>query len=249
MFRLIIILAIINSLVIRSQANLKDSCIGLTSVGMQYSANFPGGDMVKDYGFINGIGLDVFHKFKTNWSVGLDAQYLFGSKLKHDNPFGDYLTDNSSIITNNGTIGDIRINSAGWNIAISAGKIFNWIGPNKNSGIQFRFGLGVLSYKIFIDPRNALIPQFVQPYKKGYDQLHLGVLAKQSIGYVHYGSKYHWLNFSTTLEISESYSTNIRGYNYAQAKYDTSWMMDFLYSIKIAYILPVYKKATSNKFR
>ena len=228
------------------QASIKDSSIALTSVGIQYSADFPAGEFANDYGFMSGIGGDVFFKFRSNWSLGVDVRYRFGNTLKNSNLFGDYQADGGIIISNNGWPADVRLSSTGWDASLTVSKLFPWFGPNDNSGLNVRLGLGLLTHKVFIDPRDAYIPQFVDPYRKGYDRLHMGPQAKQGIYYLHYGSKQQWLNFSIGFELTEAFTTNVRQYNYAEAAFDTDWQWDFMYSIKVAYILPIYKKSASN---
>lgn len=195
---------------------------------------------------MSGIGGDVFFKFRSNWSIGVDVRYRFGNTLKNTNLFGDYQASGGIIITNNGWPGDIRLNSTGWDASFTVSKLFPWFGPNENSGINLRVSLGMLTHKVFIDPRDAYVPQFVDPYRKGYDRMHMGPQIKQGIYYLHYGSRQQWLNFSIGFEVTEAYTTNARGYNYAEASYDNGWQWDFMYSIKAAYILPVYKKSAAS---
>ena len=106
-------------------------------------------------------------------------------------------------------------------------------------------GVGLIQHKIRIEVIGNNIPQLSKEYKKGYDRLSNGLLLTQSVGYL-YLSTNRLLNFYIGVECMEGFTQSRRSFDYDLMKQDTKKRLDVLYGGKIAWILPLYKKAPQS---
>src|SRR5271157_122515 len=68
-----------------AQSNIRDSSINMAIVGASYSISISGGDLAKEFGWLNTVGISFSYKLKSNILVGLSYAYMFGSDVKETN--------------------------------------------------------------------------------------------------------------------------------------------------------------------
>ena len=129
----------------------------------------------------------------------------------------------------------------GFNSTFKVGKIFPIIGPNPNSGLAVIVGIGYLTHKIRIENRDKTAPQINGDYKKGYDRLAAGLTINQFIGYMHFGNK-KILSFYAGIEFTQAWTQSMRVYDFDKRSKNNSKYFDTLTGIKIAWIIPLYKR-------
>jgi len=221
---------------------VKDSSIFCTQVGLSYAAQLPEGDLKSRFGWNSNIGLNVDFKLASNWIIGVNSQFFFGDRIKDTSMLEDMLTSDGNIINQNGAYSNVLAFERGWIFTGTCGKLFPIIGPNPNSGILFKLGIGFMQQKVRIDSEQDLVPQFTGEYKKLYDRYTNGVVITQFLGYSHMSSN-RLSNFFGGIEVSEGFT---RGRRDRQAGGETvlnDKRTDILMGVRIGWIVPIRKRA------
>lgn len=225
-----------------AQVSVKDSSIFTPLIGLSYSYQIPDGDLAKRFGNSSSIQLNLDFKTKQQWTFGINATYFFGKDIKETGIFDSISTPDGYIISQNGEFADIRLYERGFTFSITAGRLFTLKIPNPNSGIVFNFGLGFMQHKIRIETIGNNVPQLSTAYKKGYDRLSNGLLLSENLGYL-YLSNNRLANFYIGFECMQGFTKSRRSFDFDLMEQDTKKRLDLLYGGKIAWILPLYKKA------
>ena len=228
-----------------AQVSVKDSSIYTPLIGLSYSYQIPSVDMAKRFGNSSAIHLNLDFKTKKQWTFGINGNYLFGKDIKEKSIFDSIINSDGNIISQNGEFADIRLYERGFSVSVTAGRLFTFKKPNPNSGIVFNIGLGFIQHKIRIETIGNNVPQLSKEYKKGYDRLSNGILLSQNFGYL-YLSNNRLVNFYVGFECMQGFTKSRRSFDYDLMKQDTKKRLDVLYGGKIAWILPLYKKAPQS---
>lgn len=226
-----------------SQRNVSDSIISAPWISVHYGLNATEGDLADRHGFFNHIGMFAGFKTKRNWIFGIDGSYMFGRDVRVSNMF-DHLVDSKGNITDqNGDIAIVLVYSRGMYADLNVGKIFPVLSPNKNSGIYVNFGAGYTIHKIRVETQDHVVPQLELDYRKGYDRLTAGLNTQQLIGYS-YMANQGFLNFYGGFYCQQAYTYNKRTQFYDQPNTPVSndMRLDIQYGIKVAWLIPVYKR-------
>jgi len=231
-----------------AQVSIQDSSIFTTMFYATYSYQFPGGDMIKNFGNNSNIGGGVLFKTRSNWLFGAEGDYLFGSNVKHSNAiFSNISTTSGYLITNGGTPASINVTESGMWTAVKLGKVIPCLGPNPNSGIMIVASGGYLQHKIRIDIKDNNVPQLSSSYKKGYDRLSGGMGMSGFLGYLYMGSR-KITTFYAGVEYTQAWTQSYRKYNTDEMKPDVAKRIDNLFGIKFGWIIPIYKAAPSKYY-
>ena len=180
-------------------------------------------------------------KLKSNLTFGLESQFLFGNTFKQEEIFDNLINEDGNITNMAGQQGDILLLLRGANFTAQLGYVFTKIGKGPNAGLWINGGLGYQFHKIRIEHTYDEIPQFKDPYIKGYDKLAMGVVAKQFIGYLQQGSK-QYLNFYAGFEFAQGFNKNVRTYNFDTEGPEPELRLDLFYGFKVGWMIPIYKR-------
>ncbi len=223
-------------------AQIQEKQIGLWLIEANYSLQYPSGDIAERYGLSNTIGLGVTYKTKSNWTLGLEGNYLFGGDLKQGSSILDNLkTESGQIINRYGEYATVSLSQRGFFGAMKFGKIIPVFGPNPNSGIMLTFSAGWLHHHIRIENKDNNTPPVLGDYKIGYDRLTGGPAMRQFIGYQYLGNN-ETVNFYFGFEFYQARTKSLRAYNFDTMTSDDSIYNDFLYAFRFGWILPIYSK-------
>lgn len=225
-----------------AQVSVKDSSIYTPLIGLSFSYQLSAGDMVKRFGNSSSIQLNCDFKTKKQWIFGFNGSYFFGKDINEKGIFDSITTQEGNIISQNGEFADIRLYERGFTFSVTAGRLFTLKKPNPNSGIIVNIGLGFIQHKIRIETIGNNVPQLSTEYKKGYDRLSNGLLLTENLGYL-YLSNNRLVNFYFGFECMQGFTKNRRSFDFDLMKQDTKKRLDVLYGGKVAWILPLYKKA------
>ena len=223
-----------------SQVNVKDSTLGVTIISASYTFQVPGGDLKDRFGPNSNVGVGVDRKTKSNWVYGINYQFIFGDDIR-ENTLSNLYTEGDIVIGNDGLAADINIYQRGFFVSAGVGKIIPISNYNKNSGLFFKAGIGILQHKIRIDVVNNTAPQLNSDMKKGYDRLTNGIGISQFIGYLHLSNN-RKLNFYAGFDITEGFTKSRRSYNYDTREANTAERFDLLYGFRIGWMIPLYKR-------
>lgn len=228
------------------QRNMKDSTVFSYVIAPTYGAFWPEGDLKERYGFHNQIGLLVNFKDKKNWIWGAEAYYLFGKQMKQMNVFEQLLTDKGYIRNSSGRYADILAVERGWHANASFGRVFPWFGPNPNSGVMLKVGVGWWMHKTYIESRYDNVPQLQGDYVKGYDRLTHGFATTQFLGYLFQANR-RFFSFYLGFEVTEGFLQGIRDYNFDTQMPDDKNRLDIMYGVKIGWLVPIGQRS-NNEF-
>jgi hypothetical protein len=227
---------------VKSQKTI-DSAITFPMFSGSYMVQIPGKDMANRYGVNSNIGGSFMLKLKSNFILDINANYIFGNNLNGDaiSIFDSIKTTNNFLINENGEYAKVIVSERGYFIGGRIGKIFPLNKKNINSGLLIMAGGGILQHKLRIENDGNNTPQILGDYKKGYDKMTIGFSATEFIGYMYF-SKKQLLNFYFGLELYQGFTKSGRSYDFSLMKKDTNRRLDLLNSIKIGWVIPIYKR-------
>lgn len=227
-----------------SQINM-DSAMALPFVKLNFGIYTPANDFAERFGTTNAIGGEIGYKTASNWQFGLKVEGNFGSKIKEPSILQSLTNERGDVVTADGVITGIIQEQRGYNFHVYGGKLFNFNGKNKNSGLLITAGVGFLQHRVNLDYRDGEVLQLTKEMEKGYDRLSNGISFNQFIGYQYFG-KTRLINFFVGIEGIQAITQNRRGYNYDLQQEDNETRTDALYGIKFGWVIPFYKRATKE---
>ncbi len=243
----IVITALLLSKLINAQTTyFRDTTLNGSLITIGFGYHFPGQDLANRFGNNASIELGLTEKLRDNWLIRANGSFLFSDKVRENNILKNITNSNDFITNVNGMPGDIRIAMRGFNLNLSAGKIWGQKN-NQNAGLTTLFGLGFLQHKIHINVINNDIPQLEKQYLKGYDRLSNGALLSQYIGYTYLSPK-DLVNFYVGLEFIQAFTKNRRDINFDTMMKDETPRLDLLFGIKAGWIIPIYHQPSQIEY-
>lgn len=226
-----------------SQASISDSSILLPSLKLGYSASFPQNDLKERIGFTSTLNTKLDLKFRNQWIVGAQYNFMFGSTVKDSGMIQELLSSGGGIINTNGEFGTYEMLQRGHHVNVFVGRLFPVFSPNQNSGIFATVGAGVFTHKINFNNISGDIVQLNGESAKGYDRYTAGFSLTEFIGY-QYHSNNRLLNFYGGFEFTQAFTKIRRGYQVDYEVDDARFgpRKDYLFSIQVGWILPLYKR-------
>ncbi|MEI6346800.1 MAG: hypothetical protein WCP69_02525 [Bacteroidota bacterium] len=225
-----------------SQKQQIDSADRINYFSADFAYHIPQYDMSKWFYNSATIGATYCIKTSSNWTFGLDVNYLWGDQIKNkDSVLKNITNSDGNIIDGNGQYAIINYTESGWTGTFTVGKVFPLTKKNQNSGLWIKGGIGFLQHKILITNPKNVAPQIKDDYKKGYDQLANGLSCSQFIGYL-WISKRSAVNAYAGFEIIEGWTKSRRTTDFNTGLPDKSQKFDVLTGFKIGVIIPIYKR-------
>lgn len=226
-----------------AQKTMGDSAIVAHLIFGSYSYEIPGQDMAERFGGFSQVGPGYLLKTRSNWILGVESNFGFGSTLKNeDEILQGITTSDGNVIDMSGIYANYHFNMRSFSAMGRVGKVFPAFGPNKNSGIILTVGFGYLQHKIYIEHKEKSAPQITGDYVKGYDELKSGFATNAFLGYLYLGNS-NKVNFFAGFDFNLGFTQHVRPYSFAEMKYNTGSFTDIYGGVKIGWIIPVYKRA------
>jgi hypothetical protein len=230
------------------QVNVRTAPTAGFLIRPHFGAWIPGGDVGETFGSGLETGLSLGYKWPSNWILTGEGSFLFGSNVKIGGTvFSQIQTDLGYLLNSNGQYSLENVNMRGWSAGVHVAKITGWLGHNPSSGIIFGLGGGYLRHWMGIKYNQEFIPQISGEYAKGYDRMHGGMYLRQSAGYHHAGNK-RKINFLLTLEFTQAFTTNLRGFNFDTEMADTQSKLDFFSGLRFTWFFPMYEKGLEQYY-
>ena len=224
-----------------SFGQIRDSSVNILQVEANYSFCFPSGNLAERFGVNSTVGVGLTYKLKSNWTLGFEMSYIFGSKIKEDTILKNLCVQSGHIINKYGEYGEINLSERGYFAGLKFGKLFPVTNYNDNSGIIVNVGGGFMQHKILIENKDNNTPPVLDEYKKGYDRLTNGISFREFIGYQHLSNN-TYLNFYAGFEFYQAFTQCRRIYNFDTMQRDDTKRKDLMYGIRAGWILPLYKR-------
>jgi len=240
-YLILVLILIFPYQVIKSQEegkfNNTSSCFVFAQSGFQLPFN----DLKKEFGSNSNIGGGIFFKFKNNFLFGCDGYYLFGNNVKNKNSIlSNIATSNGEIIDGNGIYAEIFYYERGFVITSKIGKLF-YIGNSKHHAIMSTLGLGFIQHKIRIENTDNTAPQICGDYKKGYDNLKIGIAINEFVGYTYF-SRSNLVNFFVGASITNAFTRSARDYNFNMMKKDNKRYFEQLIGVQAGWIINIQSR-------
>lgn len=241
---LLSILLLSTALFTRAQ-NIRDTTIMAPVISASYAGQLPLLDMADNFGMNSNIGITGGLKFASNWQVEFEGGFLFSKNIKITGLLDPIMTSDDQIIASDGGLASVVAYERGFTGGFNIGRVFPVIGPNPNSGLIAKFGVGVIRHKIRIENQLNLVPQLDKENLVYFDRLTLGVMTKEYFGYQHLGNN-NLTNFTFGIEFIQGFTKGMRDYQLdIEAPYNSN-RLDFLVGIRVGWIFPVYRKAPAD---
>lgn len=226
---------------IELSGNQVDTTTNMVWLSASFAYQWPFGSLKETFKSNMNLGADFTYKTKKNWTISLDFNYLFGSKIRDQSAVvgEDMLTANGDLIDGNGLKATVYFEGRYWNIGAGVGKIIPF-GKWRNSGLWLKLNGGYFEHKIRINDPDNQIPQLADDYRKGYDQRCNGFCLTQFIGYV-FMQKVRVASFYAGFEVSEIWSKSSRSYNFVLMGKDETKKFSVLIGPKIGWIVPLFE--------
>lgn len=245
---LLILAFLLPAFLASGQVNVRDSAIYTPIIYGAYGFHILDGDIAEMFGPSSTIGAGIGFKTKSNFYIGLEYNYLWGGKVKQgDEILQNILTSDGQLIGQNGEYAIFQFMQRGHALWLKGGKLFPVFSPNPNSGVKLQLGVGYIQHKMFISVQDNTAKQVDGDYKKGYDRFHDGFGLTQSIGYLFLGDSRIW-NFYAGFEFSQAFTKNRRDVNFDTRMPDNASKVDLFYGIKIAWVIPLYRRAPTGYY-
>jgi hypothetical protein len=219
----------------------KDSVIYFPFIRVSLAVQSPQGDFADNFGTNSNIGLSLGLKNKSNQTFELNYNFIHSANVKNTSVLDHLINDQGWIINQYGEENLYLMYHRGGLISLDFGKVFNLIGPNPNSGIFLKGGIGSMYHKIRIENQENLIPQLKKEYLKYYDRLTVGVLLKQYIGYQNMSNN-KLINFTIGIEIIEGFNRGMRDYQIDLMGPYTDNKFDVYLGVRAGWFFPVLRK-------
>jgi hypothetical protein len=230
-----------------AQKSFSDSSLFLPHFSLQLGYHSPASDLANRFGNCGSVGAAFQIKTSGNFYFGLEGAYLFGNTVKEPGLIQNLRTEAGEVLANDGKIAIVSIQQRGYQVLLTAGKLFPWFGPNPNSGLLVKGGVGFLQHKIRLEHQENEIAQLEGEYLKGYDRLTNGLALSQFIGYYHLSNS-RLTNFYLGLEVLEAFTKSRRDWNFDTMERDDRERLDILYGVRFGWIIPVYKRPPADKY-
>jgi len=228
------------------QKNIKDSVITMSVLTIEVGFHTPGGDLKDRFGNSSSIGMSYGYKNARNWTFGAEGGFIFGNEVKQDVAI-NIRTEDGFVLDDNGGFVSLLLLERGFNFALTASKSFPIIGPNPNSGLVVRGGVGMLQHKILLESRENDVNILEGDYVKGFDRLTNGLMLQQFVGYQHMANNRR-VNYMVGIEFKQAFTKSRRDYNFDLGRRDDQERFDSLIGLKVGWSLLIYRAAPDKVY-
>jgi len=239
---LIIFILSVGTLFVGFAQTIKDTTIKAPVFTISYAGQAPMGDLSERFGINSNLGFSAGYKTASNWLFELQGSFLFSQNIKEDSLLAPLAGSDGFIVNSEGNHAFIELYQRGFTGSFDVGRIFPWFGPNLNSGMVFKAGIGFMQHKIRIQNENNLVPLLTGESIKFWDRYTLGVMTKQYIGY-HHMANTNLANFTFGIELMQGFTRGMRDYQIDLEGPYRDNRFDMLFGIRFGWIVPVYRRA------
>lgn len=212
-----------------------------------YTAQFPFGSMGDRFGFNNLFGFAIHYKMKKNWMIGVEGNFLFGTRVRESYVLDNISTYTGKHISQNNDLISVRPQEQGFNLKVNVGKVVPFSEKFPDAGLLFMTGFGMLQHKIAINVRETSLPQLNKTYRKGYDRLCNGPVLSQFIGGIFMERK-RFISAYAGLQFDIGFTENRRNYDFYTMGKLSEKRLDMFLGIKVGWIIPYFLQASEKEF-
>jgi hypothetical protein len=244
---LVLCTALAWSIGLSAQNQVRDSSLFNPHFSVSMAYQWPGGDLADRFGNSGSPGVGFHIKSRSNWYYGIQGNYIFGNRVNEPGLLSNLRTVNGEVLDDQGQIAVLFIQQRGFSVMLEGGKLIPVFGPNPNSGILLKGGVGLLQHRIRIEHQTNPIAQLEGEYEKGYDRLTNGLAVGQFVGYYHMSNN-RLINFFAGIECQQAFTQNRRDFNFDTQTADTQQRFDLLLGIRAGWCLHLYRRISDEYF-
>lgn len=230
-----------------ASGQVKDTTVYAPHLSFHYAYQSAAGDLAERFRNFSNVGASFSIKDRHNFYYGVDFGYMFGSRVTEPGLMQNLYTENGEILDNQGQQSEILVEGRGFSLTLNGGYLFNFVGPNPNSGILVKAGVGLLQHKIRLEHQVNEINQLDGDYVKGYDRMTNGLVLSQFLGY-YYMSNSRLANFFIGVEAYQGFTQSRRGFNFDTQERDDEQRNDMLFGAKVGWIIHLRKRQPDDYY-
>lgn len=212
-----------------------------------YTAQFPFGKVADRFGFNSLFGAHLSYKTKTNWLVGAEGAFLYGTKVKEGYVLNNISTSAGLFVTQYNDLTSVKLEEHGGVAKFTFGKIVPFVSKYPDAGFLWMMGIGFLQHKIAINVKAKELPQLASDYKKGYDRLSNGPVISEFVGAT-FMARRKYLSAYLGLQFDLALTQNRRPFDFYEMKKLTGNNVDMFLGIKVGYIIPVFLQTSEKEY-
>lgn len=217
-------------------------------LGVQGSYLGASGDWSEQFSDLALVGPSVGFKTGDNWIFSLGGSFGFGDQARDVRAaLGPLLTDKGQILNLNGNFAKAQVFQRMVTGRLEVDKLLPFWRPNRNSGPLVGINGGMAWHWLGIQNLESDVPPLTGASRKGYDQMHQGLILGASLGY-NFMSRNERINLSLRLELAQMYTRSVRQYHYAEGTAPSGIQANRLYGLKIHWFIPLYQGGKSAQY-
>lgn len=224
-----------------AQRSIRDTSLFIVPITASYALQAPSGDMAERFGTNSNVALSVATKFKSNYLLGLEGGFMFGNNIREEGVLRGITGPSGIILDREGKEAEVLLFQRGYSIFAVAGKLMSVAGPNPNSGILLKLGVGYMRHKLRLESQNNEVPQLEGDYVQGYDRLAAGPAGMLFVGYQHLSNR-RLINFMLGFEMQLGFTEPLRAFNFDTGRRESGTRFDGLTGLRVGWILPIYRQ-------
>ncbi len=221
---------------------------GAFLIGANYDINKPVGDLSKRFGSVSRLGASLQYRLPSNWQFGIQGNFVFSSDVIEDSLLSNIKDVSGFYLDNSGQRVGMEIAGRGYQIGLTAGKMFPFSKERPNSGILVQLAGGFIQHKVFYYNQQDNFAQLRGDYKKGYDRLTNGLYAEPYIGYQHFSNSSRLFNFHIGVVALMSVTQGRRDWQFDVQRPDKDSRFDAMFGIRAGWYIPVYKRLSEDVY-
>ena len=217
-------------------------------IGAHYDINKPIGDLANRFGSMNRLGGSLQYRLPSNWQFGVQGTFLFTNTLTEDSLLYNLKDVSGFYLDNDGRRVGMEIAGRGYQVGLTAGKMFPLNKNNPNSGILVQLAGGFIQHKVFYYNQQDNFAQLRGDYKKGYDRLTNGLYVEPYVGYQYFSSNRRVLNFHIGVVAMMGFTEGRRDWQFDLQRPDKASRFDGMVGIRAGWYIPVYRKLSEEVY-
>jgi hypothetical protein len=236
------VFALLSSAVSGQTRSVRDSALTSQHIHLSLGLQSPTGDLADRFGTGGNVGVGYHVKQRSGFYWGVQTTFGFGMTLHEQGVLSNLLTPAGELIDNEGAVAFVTITGRSGSFLLEAGKLLPALGPNPNSGLLLKAGIGSFHHRLHFENTENRITQLEQPQLAFYDRLAWGVAGRASVGYFHMSDD-GLRNFCADLSWTRGVVWPQRPFNADTQASETGIRSDGLLSLELGWVFHIYRRA------
>lgn len=222
--------------------SVRDSSLTSPHIHLSLGTTAPFGDLAARVGNGGLVGIGFHVKQRSGLYWGVQANWGFGHRLREQGVLANLLTPGGDLIDNEGQVAFVSITGRTGLFSADVGWMWDGFGPNPNSGILLKVGVGSFHHRLHFENTENRITQLEQPQLQYYDRLTWGVAGRLTAGYFHMSND-GLRNFFADLSLTRATTWPQRPFNADTQVTEDAVRTDGLIGLEVGWVFHMYKRA------